>query len=379
MFRMKTSYFIILFIFFGVSPGAYASPQCADLFSNERSSRLFSQMAQSSKELLAKVLIRKPKGVLFTEAHVAAWNVLLSDQTQFKKLDYVMGTRDSRNPVVWYVWKKIPENSKEAILDLLSEDFGDEIQIRRGVQKRLELISADPLNNKRFFETILSTWLSDKRVINVTFAEWLAKNLIDYDKKLAESSTFLQEVKEKYRFGAAATSAKKYWSDRAGVQLLLIEENGNHARVNVEGTWFEAKINSSKASLRVLVPRNRVKVAAWNPIYHEVILKKISQGGTPLKEYPGFLGADGYFYLSDGNHRFTIDRRELVWIEMSYPAKSSSLAITFDAMGIPQPKIEDLIQFYQGETDLKDLMPQKTLSEIVFTGPPPPETESDPL
>ena len=79
-------------------------------------------------------------------------------------------------------------------------------------------------------------------------------------------------------------------------------------------------------------------------------------GERPLSVYPGFIGADANFYLSDGNHRFAVDQRPEVWVELGYPALNSSLPITFDALGISQPSVEQKLQLMNGEISLVDLI-----------------------
>jgi hypothetical protein len=109
-----------------------------------------------------------------------------------------------------------------------------------------------------------------------------------------------------------------------------------------------------------LIPQTLERYQLWNGI------KKLAEGARPLNFYDGFLGANAYFYLSDGNHRFAIDTRPEVWIEMSYPAKSSSYRITFDAMGIPQPSIENLLKFNNNEISLADLIGEDLSKAFLF-------------
>ena len=106
--------------------------------------------------------------------------------------------------------------------------------------------------------------------------------------------------------------------------------------------------------------------AAWNPIYTEGLKAKIASGQRKLAQYPAFLATNGIFYLSDGNHRYILDDRPEVWLEMSYPARTASMSNSFDAIGLAQPSIEKLVSLQKGEITLEDLIGPANAAKIIY-------------
>lgn len=349
--------FIVLFI--AVSGElCFAADHCINLFTDKQNAGLFSRLRQSLSRILP---IQKPRYEFLDDSEKNVWRDLVSSEAKYKKVKYLINSRGSSDdPMLLFIWMQLPAEAQQAMTRLLSQATGSQREIRDYVVRSLSEISPAVSDSNLLFEEFLSTWLNDRNGSDINFQNWILKGTQQYDDNLKAKPYLLTELQVKYDWAKSATEASQNWSNKIGVHTInTFQKNGQNV-IEINNLFYAVKVNEADHSIQIRIPRNRIRVAAWNPIYHEVLLKKVQQGGQPLKKYPAFLAANGYFYLSDGNHRFTLDTREEVWVEMSYPVRTSSMGITFDAMGLVQPSIEDLILYDQGEKSLVDIIKGRT-------------------
>ncbi len=355
-FFSNSKILLIIFSFSIAGGSSFAADYCGKLFEPEPKLTFFAQIKKNVMDFIPGY---KTPYTFLNDNEKQVWRDLVSTRAKYKKVNFVLLNRDSSDPMLWMIWRKLPQQAQSAIIRLLSYAQGNQSEIRKFTSRSLKEISENPSDSNLFFEVILSRWLNDRINHEINFKDWLTQELDQFEQKLVEDGDLFDQLSSKLNWAQLATEASQSWSERAGVHRLNIVSRGRHSEVEILNSFYPVRLNTSQKSLKIRVPRNLIRVAAWNPIYHEVLVKKATEGFEQLAKYPGFLAADGYFYLSDGNHRFTLDQREFVWIEMSYPAQTSSMRITFDAIGLPQPSLENLILYYTRQINLNDLIPNQ--------------------
>lgn len=328
-----------------------AAPKCELYFGSSLISKLTSPIKSISSHLGFK-----PKNIIeLSEQQAMDLNEFI-DKEDFRK---PYGVSRGTNPMFWYMWDIAPPNVKET-MSLIMDSAPKDLQgMRKHILKIREKNKISNHKQESFFETAIAAW-GDKFLIEKnspqTFSQWMNEGHQKYLEDVRQNKILPAELKQTIETGLQYKNANQFWDTLAGVNTLKIKRADNQDMVEIKDKWYKCQIDAAKNSIRILVPRDLVKRAAWNPLYTEVLTKKLADGSRPLKYYDGFLAANAYFYLSDGNHRFHIDTRPEVWIEMSYPAKTASYRISFDAMGITQPSIEALHKFNTGESSLTDLI-----------------------
>ncbi len=303
-------------------------------------------------------------------------SVITSDEAieiaEFFKSDLNMRpygmAQNQSEPLMMYIWNLIPEGKKSALVSLIQNSDQSFTKFHSSMSNALSAHQIELGVGSTFFSALVRNWTDSIRFSSepMSFENWIAEALQSYNKRLHNGDLNLQELKFRYDQGLVFNRASEHWKNSFGVHILQTRESNGETQIFINGQWLKTKINKSENSILILAARTMVKRAAWNPIYSKVLQQKIESGQRPLAKYPSFIGTDGFFYLSDGNHRFTIDNRPEVWLEMSYPARTSSMSNTFDAIGIPQPSIENLAKLLANEITLESLIGETFAAKIIF-------------
>jgi hypothetical protein len=353
-FDTSIKLYMIAFVFL-LSLSAHSAEKCESYFKPNFIARLNQKFINlSSRDTLE-----------LSQSQISDLKKILTHE-EFKK-PYGMPPRGS-SPMFWYIWEITPLTIKETITYIIEKSPQNQRDLRKNINSVLEKNGLNENKFDSFLETIISTW-SDYVQFNTnpkSFSDWVKTEYSSYLEQIRSGEISVSDLKQSYRLGLNYRKASKAWGTQIGVSTLKTKTENNQSFVQIKDQWYKCQIDAQDKSIKILVPRELVRRAAWNPLYTEVLTKKLASGAKPLKQYPGFLAANAYFYLSDGNHRFAIDTRPEVWIEMSYPAQSSSYGITFDAMGIRQPSVENLLKFNNNEISLADLIGEDLSKAFIF-------------
>lgn len=199
---------------------------------------------------------------------------------------------------------------------------------------------------------------------------------LNLDKKLSDLVQEYEDLKiseksateHKFKKQQLLTKAKNNWLSLGKIKISEFSFGENFI-VEINGEKYDAKriVSNGKSQVVLTVPVHQVKHPAWNPLNHQYIAQLAS---NPLRieksQYDVVLGHDGYFYLMDGNHRFSLYSKPMVKVILPSPISTESLRVFFDLKNIPQPTTEQIIQIYNGELNPYDLIPHHLRNEIVF-------------
>lgn len=274
--------------------------------------------------------------------------------------------RGANEPLFMYMWTTFPETRKMALSVLFGSAPTEYKKYRSSVSETLSRYHIEAEGNGTYIELLLSNW-GDYLKENqrpVDFAKWITELQQKFEQRLRLGEFHIQELKLKFETGVKITEASAYWKN-LGVKRLETRVNNVEQQVLVNGRWLRCEVDNQQKTIRILAPRDMVGRAAWNPLYTEVLIAKMA-GHRTLAKYPAFLATNGIFYLSDGNHRFALDTRQEVWVEMSFSATTSSMSISFDAIGLRQPPTEDLVRLQNNETTLEDLIGSSNAARIIY-------------
>lgn len=275
--------------------------------------------------------------------------------------------RGTQDPLFMFIWSQIPQSKKTALIDLFENGPQEFKKFRSAISEQLTQHQIESTSSTTYLDLLFSNWgdhLNSTSGTILVFSDWMTLLERQYLQRLNAGEFRVHDLKIKFEQALQFKNAGNYWKSVLGVHVLPVKTEGSQHFVLVNGTWLKAQID--KNSIGILTPRSMIGRAAWNPIYSEVLQAKIANGHQQLKKYPAFLATNGTFYLSDGNHRFILDTRSEVWLEMSYPAKTASMSISFDAIGLPQPSIEKQLKLMNKELTLEDLIGEVIAAKLIY-------------
>lgn len=350
--RISITKFAVIVMLASLPVHSVAAPKCELYFG----SSIINKITAPIKNLGSRFGFKPKSSVELTEQQATELAEFIN-KDEFRR---PYGVSRGTNPMFWYMWDLTPPEIKETIILILDSSQQKNLRDLRG--NILEVLEKNKITSDKqdsFFETLVSAW-GDKFLLHEnsseTFAQWITEGHQKFLEDVRQNKVSPDGLRKIIERSLQYKNANDNWDKHAGVNTLKIKRIDNQDMVEIKDKWYKCQIDAANNNIKILVPRDLVRRAAWNPLYTEVLTKKIAEGARPLKYYDGFLAANAYFYLSDGNHRFHIDTRPEVWIQMSYPAKTASYRISFDAMGIRQPDIEVLHKFNTGESSLTDLI-----------------------
>ncbi len=315
-------------------------------------------------QTLKNIFSKKP-GLQLTENQVLELTEFMGSDLNIKPYGLGRGTHD---PLFMYIWSLIPQQKKLTISFLFENSPPEFKKFRMAISEVLVEHKLGNFSSSTFLELLLNNWGEHLfySTSKKSFSAWVSQLELQHTQRLNSGEISLHELKTKFELGVSYKVAGTNWQNIYGVNELPIKFENSQHQVLVNGSWLKAQIDKTKKSIRILAPRNMVGRAAWNPLSSAVLQAKIANGHRQLSQYPAFLATNGTFYLSDGNHRFALDARPEVWLEMSYPAKTSSMSVSFDAIGIPQPSIEKQLSFFNKEITLEDLVAPAIAERILY-------------
>ncbi len=350
---LKNLKLIALFVLL-VHPCADAKIKCEILFNPK----------PGFTEKLKGLFTRKAQLTLSDEQALELKEFLASD---LNIKPYGMG-RGTHDPLFIYIWGLIPHPKKLALIYLFENTPQEFKKYRNVITELLSEHQLDSSASATFLELLFSNWGEHLNgdTAKLNFTDWISQLEVKYNQRLNAGEFRIQDLKKKFEQGVQYKNAGTFWQNVYGVHEVPTKMDNSQYLVNINGTWLKAQINKANKSIRILTPRQMIGRAAWNPIYSEVLRAKIANGHRQLSEYPAFLATNGTFYLSDGNHRFMLDTRTEVWLEMSYPAKTSSMSISFDAIGLSQPSIEKQLSLMNKEITLEELIGEELAAKLIY-------------
>lgn len=158
--------------------------------------------------------------------------------------------------------------------------------------------------------------------------------------------------------------ARAVWDASAGEVLLEVHERGGKDFVRIGPDEYPARREGNSIILEV--PREKVAHPFWNPVAPEKVMNMARAGVKAPKRFETLLGYDGKFYLVDGNHRFQLDGRKIIPVEIA--PHSVNLRAMLDLIGVPQPNDPDQITRYvQGAVSWEDFVPAEKRKTFVIT------------
>ena len=175
-------------------------------------------------------------------------------------------------------------------------------------------------------------------------------------------------IEEKFQYQQSFYEARSSWHSYGKIKLNIVE-GIREIQIEINGYVLKGKRSQRKGHpvVELTVPVELVKHPAWNPLNHEYIAKLAADPFRRQKmEYDVDLGHDGYFYLMDGNHRFTLYSNPTVKVVLSDPITTESLRVFFDLQNITQPNHEQIMSIHRGELNPYDLIPHHIRRNILF-------------
>lgn len=179
------------------------------------------------------------------------------------------------------------------------------------------------------------------------------KYLTMLEKKWKELPAFeIQKLEDEIRALSESARAYRRYEKNYFFNLSL----KNPKEISIGNLNYEIK--KKKDVYWILVPREKIKRPAWNPLTHAQSQKIYNNPQISAPEsYEVSIGLDGNFYLLDGNHRFHLkENREMIWVKVS-ELKTASLRIFLDLVGVPQPSEKILLELDRGNISPQDLLP----------------------
>lgn len=343
-----------------LSAEGHAASKCEKLFRPSITASLQNRLVS----LNPLQLLSRKKNQFLTPEQVQELRAFLNSDLNVKP--YGMGHGISE-PLFMYIWSLLPEPRKAAIVSLFESAPVKLKKYRAHITENLSRHQLEAGSSNTYLEILFSNWgdYLNQTSAPIAFGEWIKKLQHKQSLDLNAGIIKIQELKYRFNQGVQYQEATAYWKRTGVIELPTRTENGLFY-TNVNGRWLRSEVNVKNQSIRLLVPREIIGRAAWNPLYTNVLVAKMSSGQTSMKHYPAFLATNGIFYLTDGNHRFSLDSRPEVWVEMSFPVMTSSMSISFDAMGIPQPPVEKLVKLQMGEITLEDIIGKALADKIIY-------------
>jgi len=275
----------------------------------------------------------------------------------FQKLDHV-SFRDAQSNEGKYLLSLLPDS----IIDYFSQypvSRGNIISYKENLKNTTGLERESIIDN--YFSIIDSVIKKNPENLSVE----LKKIVKEYGEL---SSSEKNIIVDKFNYHQLLSKAKKSWLSY-GKENIIEFGFGNELYVHINGEKFNGKRVFSNGKLQVVltVPVEKVKHPAWNPLDHQYLSQLASNPfRIDKKKYDVVLGHDGFFYLMDGNHRFSLYSKPTVQVVLSSPLKTESLRVFFDLKNISQPTSEQIIQIYNGELNPYDLIPHFIRKELAF-------------
>lgn len=309
---------------------------------------------------------KKEKLQLSTE-EVAHLNELLNSAEYVRPYGLGRGEKES---LFFIMWHDLPEAKKNLIVKILDDGPAEFKKVRKHFTEVLDQHKLETGHSNSFIELIINNYTDHLNFATAPqkFSDWLQTATDYFDAQLKSGELNLHTLRADLLAGTQKRQANDRWQKYAANELALSKDNNGHLVVNLKsGQQLRAVVSRDQKTIKLEVPRTMVGRAAWNPLYSEVLQAKISAGKKPPEVYDGFLATNGTFYLMDGNHRFAaLETRDRVWIQMSYPAKTASMSISFDAIGLAQPSPEVLMDFFNGKLTLEDMIGGANAARIIY-------------
>ena len=342
---------------------AHAKLRCESLFKPS----LTQSISQRLQILNPSRYFNKSPNLTLSALHIDALNEL-SAKPEWKR-PYGMG-RDENSPLFIFMWQNLKPEMREAISIVLDNAPTDQKKFRNYLDEIYKANEISHPSGHTFLDSVISSWIDVVKFKkpNFSFSEWIKNIEQNFENRIRTGELNRQNIQMQFDKAKRFNEVQEEWHSRYGVFALEEKASeGNRRIIKLKsGHELDAVVSSDGKSIKLKVPRNLVGRAAWNPIYTEVLQDKISKGVKPPEIYDGFLATNGTFYLTDGNHRFILDQRQEVWIRLSYPAKTASMSISFDAFGFSQPKVETLVEFFDGKKTLEDLIGGANAARIQY-------------
>ncbi len=284
------------------------------------------------------------------------WQEWLAPQSDFPSLHH---TRLDE-PTFWHIYSKIPFEIQERLQQMPSSLKAQ----RRYLDDLARQLGHDFIPSS-FIDVILRKY-SDRHWSQpkLFFREWTATGLkkrqqqLDHDPQLSIlAERHYQQQLEEYR-------ANKYWDDAFVVPLKYETEKGGGLRVTLDKITLDGYETNGWAYLKV--PTRLMKHPAWNPMSETQLMAMAEQGVAPPPFYDALLGHDGQFYIQDGNHRFALNAKEVVWVRLKFPPQTTPLRNYLDHYGIAQPDGNKILQLYRGEITFEDLLPAHVFKRLIL-------------
>ena len=352
--------FSVFFITLALPNHSFAQIKCEALFKPTLAQQLFTGI-KSINPFAKKIKLQ------LTSDEVTHLNELLSS-SEFVR-PYGLG-RGEKESLFLIMWNDLPEAKKNLIVKILDDGPAEFKKVRPHLTKILNEHQLETGHSNSFFELVINNYTD---YLNFTtpakkFSDWMKTSTDHFEGQLKSGDLNLHKLRSELQLGLQKKLVSERWQNSFGVnQLPVSTDNLGNQFVTLKSG---AKLRAAKydaSTLKIEVPKAMVGRAAWNPLYSEVLQAKISAGGKPPEVYDGFLATNGVFYLTDGNHRFAaLENREKVWIKLSNPAKTASMAVSFDAIGLAQPSVEVLMDFFNGKLTLEDLIGGANAARIIY-------------
>lgn len=355
-----TTYLVAAFFLTVFSQNLEAQIKCEALFKPTLSQRILAPLSALNP------FAKKEQLVLSSEKIE-----LLKELTQNSKYARPYGLRRGESePLLVMMWHELKPEHRELIFEVLDDGPADFAKFRTHFSKILDRHKIDSASSHSFLEHLLSNYADHLRFQTPAkkFSNWMLDNVALFEARLKAGELNLQNLRSELQTALQMKIVSDKWQSQYGVhELPVIKDSQNNLGLRLKsGDTLPAKISSDGKTIKMLVPKALISRAAWNPIYSEVLQAKIAAGTKPPEVYDGFLATNGLFYLTDGNHRFILDGREKVWIQMSNPAKTASMSVSFDAIGLKQPSAEVLMDFFDGKLTLEDLIGGANAARITY-------------
>ncbi|MCO5144350.1 MAG: hypothetical protein M9962_14785 [Oligoflexia bacterium] len=242
----------------------------------------------------------------------------------------------------WYVYDQLPIDVQSKLKNLPIEK-----------KERWKIVHQISLKES-FLDQFIKKTLDVENISELIDSNIKNLKLLNKE-KLLEFEALLRDARIKAK-------VKNWWQKEAGVASLSTKiENGKNF-IKINSRWIEAKVIGQK--MQFTIDRTFVRRPAWNPLEStKKIIEMADKGVPPPKAYSAVIGNDENLYLLDGNHRFHIDTRKSVIIEVSYPPKSVEWRGMLDLIGASQPSEEEIFKLYLGELKPEELFPKNLFSD----------------
>jgi hypothetical protein len=355
-----TTYLVVALLLTLFSQKSQAQIKCEALFIPSLSQRILAPLSAFNPFARKEQLVLSPEKI-----------ELLKELVQDSKYARPFGLRRGESePLLIMMWHELKPEHRDLIFEILDDGPTEFSKFRSHFSKILERHKIESASSHSFLEHLLSNYADHLRFQTPVkkFSNWMQDNVAHFEARLNSGELNLQKLRSELQTALQMKLVSDKWQSQYGVnELPLIKDAQKNVFVQLKsGDTLPVKISSDGKTIKMLVPKSIISRAAWNPIYSEVLQAKIAAGTKPPEVYDGFLATNGLFYLTDGNHRFILDSREKVWIQMSNPAKTASMSISFDAIGLKQPSVEVLMNFFDGKLTLEDLIGGANAARITY-------------